>query len=90
MAFLVWSLVSFMVGIISFNIIGTESSGHVSAVAYAVVAVAVIVFLLIALAFYSLSRLWGSGQGLDLLGTIRKQYVKVVHRRRDLAEKSSA
>jgi len=86
MAFLVWSLASFMVGIISFNIVGTETSGHVSAVAYAVIAVAAVVFILIALAFYSLSRLWGTGQGYTLLEAMRKQYMKIVRHRRPLAE----
>ncbi|KAJ7174458.1 hypothetical protein C8R46DRAFT_1189255 [Mycena filopes] len=64
MAFLVWSLISFMVGIVSFNIVGTEISGHISGTAYAVVAVAGAIFFLIALAFYSLSRLWGSGANI--------------------------
>jgi len=86
MAFLVWSLASFMVGILSFNIVGTETSGHVSNVAYAIVAVAAVVFLLIALAFYSLSRLWGTGQGYTLFETVRKQYTKVVRHWRPLAE----
>ncbi|KAF8173845.1 hypothetical protein K438DRAFT_1771998 [Mycena galopus ATCC 62051] len=74
MAFLVWSLVSFMVGILSFNIVGTEIKGHVSGVAYAVVSVAGAVFLLIVVAFYSLARLWGSGTGRTILDTLRKQY----------------
>ncbi|KAJ7235313.1 hypothetical protein B0H12DRAFT_1238809 [Mycena haematopus] len=74
MAFLAWSLVAFMVGILSFNIVGTEISGHVSGVAYAVISVAAAIFILIALAFYSLSRLWGSRQGRALLNTIRNQY----------------
>jgi uncharacterized membrane protein YuzA (DUF378 family) len=86
MAFLVWSLVSFMVGILSFNIVGTEISGHVSGVAYAVISVAAIIFFLIALAFYSLARLWGSGQGQTLLGAIRRQYMKVVQHWRPLSE----
>ncbi|KAJ7148865.1 hypothetical protein C8R46DRAFT_1230934 [Mycena filopes] len=64
MAFLVWSLISFMVGILSFNIVGTEISGHVSGAAYAVVAVAGAIVFLIAAAFYSLSRLWGSGANI--------------------------
>ncbi|KAJ7794436.1 hypothetical protein B0H13DRAFT_2171324 [Mycena leptocephala] len=86
MAFLVWSLASFMVGIIAFNIVGTETSGHVSPLAYAVVSVAAAVFLLIALAFYSLSRLWGSRQGGTLLGTIREHYMKVIRHWRPLNE----
>jgi uncharacterized membrane protein YuzA (DUF378 family) len=80
MAFLVWSLVSFMVGILSFNIVGTKISGHVSGVAYAVISVAAIIFLLIGLAFYSLARLWGSGQGRTFLKTVQSQYTKVVQR----------
>ncbi|KAF7354645.1 hypothetical protein MSAN_01378100 [Mycena sanguinolenta] len=75
MAFLVWSLIAFMVGILSYNIVGTEISNHVSGVAYAVISVAAAIFLFIALAFYSLSRLWGSRQGRTaFLDTIRKQY----------------
>jgi uncharacterized membrane protein YuzA (DUF378 family) len=90
MAFLVWSLVAFMVGILSFNIIGTETSGHVSSVAYAVVSVAAAIFFLIALAFYSLARLWGSRQGRTFLENIRKQYLKVVRYWRPLPETKSA
>ncbi|KAF7331067.1 hypothetical protein MVEN_02447000 [Mycena venus] len=86
MAFLVWSLVSFMVGILSFNIVGTKISGHVSGVAYAVISVAAIIFLLIALAFYSLAKLWGSGRGHSLLGAIRRQYMKIVRHWRPLSE----
>ncbi|KAJ7124530.1 hypothetical protein C8R44DRAFT_875548 [Mycena epipterygia] len=91
MAFLVWSLVSFMVGILSFNIVGTEnSSGHVSAVAYAVISVAAIVFLLIALAFYSLSRLWGAGRDHSLFKSIRRRYMDVVQNWRPLSSEKSA
>ncbi|KAJ7367501.1 hypothetical protein DFH08DRAFT_795668 [Mycena albidolilacea] len=90
MAFLVWSLVAFMVGILSFNIVATETSGHVSGVAYAVVSVAAAIFLLIALAFYSLARLWGSEQGRTLLENIREQYLKVVRHWRPLPETKSA
>ncbi|KAJ6473182.1 hypothetical protein C8R45DRAFT_1103758 [Mycena sanguinolenta] len=74
MAFLVWSLVAFMVGILSFNIVGTEISGHVSGVAYAVIGVAAAIFLLILLAIYGLVRLWGSHPGRTLLDNIQKQY----------------
>jgi uncharacterized membrane protein YuzA (DUF378 family) len=89
MAFLVWSLVAFMVGIISFNIVATETSGHVSGVAYAVVSVAAAIFLLIALAFYSLARLWGSRQGRTFLENIRKQWLKVAQHWRPLPETKS-
>ncbi|KAJ7499837.1 hypothetical protein FB451DRAFT_1206772 [Mycena latifolia] len=89
MAFLVWSLVSFMVGILSFNIGGTETSGHVSSVAYAVVSVAAFVFLLIFVAFYSLSRLWGTGHGHGLLKNIRRRYTTLRHWR-PLPSKSEA
>ncbi|KAJ7197034.1 hypothetical protein GGX14DRAFT_671695 [Mycena pura] len=75
MAFLVWSLIAFMTGILSYNIVGTEIAGHVSGVAYAVISVAAAVFLLIAIAFYSLTRLWGaaSGQG-SIVATISRIY----------------
>ncbi|KAJ7886199.1 hypothetical protein B0H14DRAFT_3431406 [Mycena olivaceomarginata] len=90
MAFLVWSLVAFMVGILSFSIVATETSGHVSGVAYAVVSVAAAIFLLIGIAFYSLARLWGSGQGRTFRENIRKQYMKVAQRWRPLAETKAA
>ncbi|KAJ7618495.1 hypothetical protein FB45DRAFT_931780 [Roridomyces roridus] len=74
MAFLVWSLISFMVGILSFNIVGTETrSGHVSGVAYAVVAVAGLVFILMGAAFYTLVRVWGTGHGVLLFQSIKKR-----------------
>ncbi|KAJ6544255.1 hypothetical protein B0H19DRAFT_1380553 [Mycena capillaripes] len=90
MAFLVWSLVSFMVGILSFNFIGTETSGHISNVAYAVVSVAAVVFLLIALAFYTLSRLWGSENSYILFRTIRTRYMNFARHWRPLPTKSVA
>jgi hypothetical protein len=79
-----------MVGILSFSIVATETSGHVSGVAYAVVSVAAAIFLLIGIAFYSLARLWGSGQGRTLRENIRKQYMKVAQRWRPLAETKAA
>jgi len=75
-----------MVGILSFNIVGTESNGHVSGVAYAVISVAAIVFILIALAFYSLSRLWGAGRGRLLLETIRIRSGTILRSWRPLSE----
>ncbi|KAJ7683573.1 hypothetical protein B0H17DRAFT_1074047 [Mycena rosella] len=90
MAFLVWSLVSFMVGILSFNVVGTENSGHVSGVAYAVVSVAAFVFLLIAIAFYSLSRLWGTGRGHGILNSIRRRYMDTLRHWRPRPSKAAA
>jgi hypothetical protein len=77
MAFLVWSLIAFMVGILSYNIVGTEIAGHVSGVAYAVISVSVLVFFLIALAFYSLSRLWGAGHIERFLREVRRRYMEL-------------
>jgi len=91
MAFLVWSLVSFMVGILSFNIVGTEtSSGHVSGVAYAVVSVAAVIFLLIGVAFYSLTRLWGAGRGGIFFESIQRRYRILLRTWRPLPEKAAA
>lgn len=66
-----------MVGILSYNIVGTEIAGHVSGVAYAVISVSVLVFFLIALAFYSLSRLWGAGHIERFLREVRRRYMEL-------------
>ncbi|KAJ7661485.1 hypothetical protein DFH06DRAFT_1192384, partial [Mycena polygramma] len=85
MAFLVWSLGSFMVGILSYNFVGTDGSpGHIPNVAYAVVSVAAVVFFLVALAFYSLSRLWASGRDTGLLATIQNYYRNAIQHWRPL------
>ncbi|KAJ6615507.1 hypothetical protein B0H10DRAFT_1949873 [Mycena sp. CBHHK59/15] len=91
MAFLVWSLVSFMVGILSFNIVGTETRpGHVSDVAYVVISVAAVVFGLIALAFYSLSRLWQAGRSDAFHKNIWRRYKKLSPRSRPQSKKSQS
>ncbi|KAF7301042.1 hypothetical protein MIND_00668000 [Mycena indigotica] len=59
MAFLVWALVAFTVGILSYNVVATKTAGRVSDVAYAVIAVAIVMLILLVLALYSLSSLWG-------------------------------
>ncbi|KAJ7983098.1 hypothetical protein DFH06DRAFT_1466990 [Mycena polygramma] len=88
MAFLVWSLVSFMVGILSFNFIGTETSGHFANVAYGVVSVAAVVFFFIVLALYSLSRLWTSEHHRGLSTAIRQRYMTMREHWRPLPDKS--
>ncbi|KAJ7094302.1 hypothetical protein C8R44DRAFT_384008 [Mycena epipterygia] len=89
MALLVWSLLSFMVGILSFSIVGTETSGHVSGVAYVVVSVAVPIFLLIVLAYW-LARLGGTGCGRTLSQSIRRRYMSVVRHWRPLPATTEA
>ncbi|KAJ6615837.1 major facilitator superfamily domain-containing protein [Mycena sp. CBHHK59/15] len=74
MAFLVWSLVSFVVGILSFDVAGTETHGA----AYAVVSVAAIVFMLIGIASYSLSRLWQAGRPATFFKNIWRMHENVV------------
>lgn len=56
MTLLVWSLISFLVGILTFNILDTETNGHVSNVAFGVIAVAGVVLILIFLVIWSLSE----------------------------------
>ncbi|KAJ7262409.1 hypothetical protein C8J57DRAFT_105137 [Mycena rebaudengoi] len=61
MALLVWALISFLVGILSFNIVGTETSqGHVSNTAYGVIGVAGVVLLLSFVVMWKLPKLWES------------------------------
>ncbi|KAJ6454292.1 hypothetical protein C8R47DRAFT_1228716 [Mycena vitilis] len=88
MAFLVWSLLSFMVGILSFNFIGTETSGRFANVAYGVVSVAAVIFFFIMLALYSLSKLWTSKHHRGLATAIRRRYMDMRQHWRPLPDKS--
>ncbi|KAJ7465104.1 hypothetical protein FB451DRAFT_1262639 [Mycena latifolia] len=60
MALLVWSLISFLVGILAFTILDTETNGHVSNVAFGIIAVAGVVLVLMFLAMWNLSKLWAT------------------------------
>ncbi|KAJ6454296.1 hypothetical protein C8R47DRAFT_1228721 [Mycena vitilis] len=90
MAFLVWSLVSFMVGILSFNFLGTKTSGTFANVAYGIVSVAAVVFSLILLALYGLSRLWTSQHHRGLSTAIRRRYMAIRQHWRPLPDTNVA
>ncbi|KAJ6582273.1 hypothetical protein B0H19DRAFT_1061704 [Mycena capillaripes] len=63
MALLVWALISFFVGILAFNIVGTETNGRIANVAYGVVAVGGVIVVATVIAMWTLSRLWASEDG---------------------------
>ncbi|KAJ7790907.1 hypothetical protein B0H14DRAFT_2937592 [Mycena olivaceomarginata] len=63
MALLVWSLISFLVGILAFTILDTETNGRVSNVAFGIIAVAGAVLVLMFLAMWNLSKLWATEEG---------------------------
>jgi hypothetical protein len=77
MALLVWSLISFLVGIMAFTILDTETHGHVSNVAFAIIALAGVVLVLMFLAMWNLSKLWASNDGTSTMQGVARA-IKVV------------